>query len=169
MIKGNMRKGFEKFLITLLRLSMGWIFLWAFLDKLLGLGYGTSEGDGWIEGVSPTEEFLINDTTESPFVEIFQAMAGEVWVDWLFMITLATVGIAFIFGIMTRLAGVVGAVLSLLVYLAIFPPENNPIIDQHIIFILVFILLSATPCGEWFGLGRRWSETRLVKGFPFLK
>lgn len=164
-----MRKGFEKFLVTLLRLAMGWTFLWVFLDKLWGLEYSTLKGEGWIDGVSPTSEFLSNSSQESPFTEVFQAMAGQSWVDWLFMIAVAGVGIALILGIMIRLAGVIGAILSLLIFLAIFPPEENPVMTFHIVYILVLLLLSATPSGDWLGLGKWWGKTRLVKGFPFLK
>jgi thiosulfate dehydrogenase [quinone] large subunit len=164
-----MRKGFEKFLVTLLRLSMGWIFLWVFVDKLWGLGYSTPKGEGWLTGVSPTSDFLSNSSQASPFTEVFQAMAGQSWVDWLFMITVAGVGVTLILGVMIRLAGVIGALLSLLIFLAIFPPEDNPFITFHIIYILVLLLLSATPSGDWLGLGKWWSKTRLVKGFPFLK
>ena len=52
-----------------LRLAMGWTFLWAFLDKLLALGFATGRnpetgvvdrfGDAaWIYGGSPTDGFL---------------------------------------------------------------------------------------------------------------
>ncbi len=148
---------------------MGWIFLWSFLDKLWGLGYNTAKGEAWIDGVSPTEGFLANATQGSPFFETFQSMVGLPWVDWLFMSALAGVGIALIFGVLTRLAGVAGALLSLLIFLAIIPSETNPVITYHIVFVFVFLLLSTTPCGEWFGLGKKWADTRLVKKAPFLK
>jgi thiosulfate dehydrogenase (quinone) large subunit len=41
-----------------LRLSLGWVFLWAFLDKTFGLGYATESRDAWIDGGSPTFGFL---------------------------------------------------------------------------------------------------------------
>jgi hypothetical protein len=41
-----------------LRLSLGFLFLWAFLDKAFGLGYSTSSKDAWIRGGSPTKGFL---------------------------------------------------------------------------------------------------------------
>ena len=42
----------------LLRMAVGWIFLWAFLDKLVGLGFATEVGKGWLNGGSPTFGFL---------------------------------------------------------------------------------------------------------------
>ena len=42
----------------LARISLGWVFLWAFLDKTFGLGYATESKDAWIDGGSPTFGFL---------------------------------------------------------------------------------------------------------------
>ena len=63
----------------LLRIAMGWIFLWAFLDKCFGLGFATGRdpetgaidfgsADAWINGGSPTEGFLsFGLHTKEPF------------------------------------------------------------------------------------------------------
>jgi hypothetical protein len=59
-----------------LRLSMGWIFLWAFLDKILGLGFSTEAGKAWITGGSPTTGFL-TFATKGPFEEFFKEYFGE--------------------------------------------------------------------------------------------
>ncbi len=40
------------------RIALGWIFLWAFLDKLFGWTFATPAGKGWLEGGSPTKGFL---------------------------------------------------------------------------------------------------------------
>jgi thiosulfate dehydrogenase [quinone] large subunit len=37
------------------RLSMGWVFLWAFFDKTFGLGHETASKDAWTNGGSPTK------------------------------------------------------------------------------------------------------------------
>ena len=41
-----------------IRLSLGWVFLWAFLDKLFGFGHETTSKQAWIHGGSPTLGFL---------------------------------------------------------------------------------------------------------------
>jgi thiosulfate dehydrogenase [quinone] large subunit len=64
---------------------MGLIFLWAFFDKLLGLGFATKAENAWINGGSPTSGFLLHGT-KGPFAEFFQSLAGIPTVDWLFMV-----------------------------------------------------------------------------------
>ncbi len=163
------RKGLEKFIVVLLRFSLGWILLWSFSDKLFGLGYSTSEGEAWKDGVSPTEEFLLGVSSENPLVEVFEALAGQPWVDWVFMGGLAAIGVALILGIMMRLAGIMGACMMLLIFLAVIPAEDDPLLTYHLVYVLLFLFLAAIPSGEWFGLGKKWSRLKLVQNFPFLK
>ncbi|MER7365496.1 hypothetical protein ABT353_22580, partial [Nonomuraea wenchangensis] len=40
------------------RISIGWVFLWAFLDKTFGWGFATPAAKAWINGGSPTTGFL---------------------------------------------------------------------------------------------------------------
>ncbi|MEU1639921.1 hypothetical protein ABZ440_44135, partial [Nonomuraea sp. NPDC005701] len=40
------------------RIAIGWIFLWAFLDKTFGWGFATPAGKAWVAGGSPTTGFL---------------------------------------------------------------------------------------------------------------
>lgn len=40
------------------RLSLGWVFLWAFLDKAFALGHDTAGSASWVNGDSPTKGFL---------------------------------------------------------------------------------------------------------------
>nr|WP_230204906.1 hypothetical protein [Parafrankia elaeagni] len=42
-------------LLTATRVSLGWIFLWAFLDNLFGLGHETPSAQAWVNGGSPTD------------------------------------------------------------------------------------------------------------------
>ncbi len=152
----------------ILRIFMGWIFLWPFLDKTFGLGFTTAPERSWLAGGSPTAGFLTHGT-KGPFAEIFQSMAGNPFVDWLFMIGLLCIGLALIFGVGIRIATYSGTTLLLLMYLAALLPEHNPILDDHIIYSVVLIMLSLTPSGEQYGLGKWWAKQGIVKKFPILK
>lgn len=154
-------------LLILMRLSLGWIFLWAFLDKVFGLGYATEAGSAWLDGVSPTAGYL-EFATSGPLAGIFQSLAGNVVVDWLFMFGLLGLGIALILGVALRLAGYAGALLMLLMWLSILPKENNPFMDEHLIYGLILLAMPLADAGQYFGLGKAWAKTSLVKKLPWL-
>ena len=160
--------GASGYIWGILRIGMGWIFLWAFVDKLFGLGFATKAEGVWVNGGSPTFGFL-NFASKGPLAEIYQSMAGNAVVDWMFMLGLIAIGLPLMLGVGVRLAAYGGAAMLLLMYSAasIFP-ENNPFIDDHIIYAIIMIGLTLVPSGHWRGLGRRWSDTRLVKKYRLL-
>ena len=150
------------------RLALGWVFLWAFLDKTFGLGHETASEAAWVNGGSPTEGFLANAPT-GPFKDFFNDIAGAAWADWLFMIGLAGIGIALIAGIGMRIAAAAGTVLLVLMWAAVLPPENNPFMDDHLIYAMVLIGLAAVNAGDTWGLGKQWATTGLVRSYPILR
>jgi thiosulfate dehydrogenase (quinone) large subunit len=151
-----------------IRLALGWIFLWAFLDKLFGLGHETPSAKAWIHGGSPTAGFL-GKGVSGPFESFYHSIAGNAWADWLFMIGLAGIGIALIAGIGMRIAATAGAILMVLMWSAVLPPANNPFMDDHLIYAGVLVLLALTAAGNTFGLGKPWSRLPLVQRLPWLK
>jgi thiosulfate dehydrogenase [quinone] large subunit len=124
-----------------LRYSMSFIFLWAFFDKTFGLGFATTAQNSWINGGSPTTGFLLN-STKGQFASFFQSLAGIGIIDWIFMIGLLFVGLTLLLGKYVKWGAVAGIIMMLLMYLASFPPTNNPIIDSHIIYIFVFGIIA---------------------------
>lgn len=154
--------------LGLLRLSMGWIFLWAFIDKVFGLGFSTVHGKAWINGVSPTLGFL-KFGSKGLFSSFYHTIAGNIIIDWIFMAGLLLIGITLILGIATRISVFAGALIVFLMWTAVLPPQNNPILDEHIIYILVFIILGIANSGNYIGFGKEWSNTSLVKNYPILK
>ncbi|HEX2031323.1 MAG TPA: hypothetical protein VHL78_07995 [Actinomycetota bacterium] len=162
-----------------LRLALGWVFLWAFADKLLGLGFATGRAedgtiqlfgpDAWINGGSPTAGFL-EFATKGPFAAFFQGLAGAAWVDWVFMLSLLAIGVALILGVATRLAAIGGVIWMGLMYAAsAIWPENNPFVDDHVVYAIVLGGIAYVGAGRYLGLGRWWEQTALVKRFPVLK
>jgi len=157
-----------RYVLALLRIALGWIFLWAFLDKLFGLGFTTESGKSWLDGTSPATGFL-KFGTQGPLTDLYQGMAGNAFVDWLYMLGLALIGLALMIGIGMKIASWTGSLLMLFIWLAILPPEHNPVIDEHIIYILVLLLLPAAKAGQVLGLGKWWSNTRLVQKYSILE
>ncbi|BCX15738.1 MAG: hypothetical protein KatS3mg097_630 [Candidatus Parcubacteria bacterium] len=166
--------------LGLLRLSLGWIFLWAFFDKLLGLGFSTCRdtqtgivnyfcNQAWLYGGSPTFGFL-KFATKGPFQAIFQGLAGNPIVDWLFMLGLLGIGLGLMLGIFMRLSTFFAGILLGLMYLAAsILPEHNPFIDEHIIYIIVMAVLCLSNSGRYLGFGNFWEKTSFVQKYPILK
>lgn len=149
------------------RLSIGFTFFWAFADKLLGLGKATPSGGGWIDGGSPTTGFLSG--VEGPFAGTFNSMAGSAWADWLFMAGLLGVGAALLLGIGMRIAAVSGGLLLVFMWAASLPLDNNPFMDDHLVYALTLALLALVHAGDTLGLGRPWSRLALVEQHPILR
>lgn len=164
-----MKYSTEQLVWVSLRFVMGFMFFWAFVDKLFGLGFATTPEKSWLAGGSPTAGFLSH--ASGWFAGIFQAMAGSPVVDFLFMAGLCLVGLSLLLGVGLKVAGWSGALMTLLMWLAVFPPANNPVIDDHTVYVLVFIglALTNTKPGQIFGLGQAWSATKLVKKYPVLE
>jgi thiosulfate dehydrogenase [quinone] large subunit len=151
-----------------LRLSLGWVFLWAFLDKLFGLGHETESKASWINGGSPTSGFL-GHATKGPFADMYQNIAGQAWADWLFMIGLAGIGTALILGVAMRIAAASGALLLVLMWTAVLPPDNNLFMDDHLIYALVLVALALVKAGHVFGFGQVWERIPLVQKYGALR
>lgn len=116
---GEPRSRALRHVLALVRLSIGWVFLWAFFDKLLALGFATSRDQetgvvdwfgptAWINGGSPTEGFLGN-ATKGPLAGLYSSFAGAAWADWLFMAGLLGIGAGLMLGIAMRLSCGFGA------------------------------------------------------------
>lgn len=157
-----------RYLMAGLRLSLGWVFLWAFLDKLFGLGRATPAEGAWLDGGSPTEGFLANAPT-GPFASTFNSIAGAAWADWIFMLGLLGIGVALMLGIGMRIAVVSGALMLVLMWAAVLPPPNNPFMDDHLVYAGVLFLLLVLGAADTFGLGRGWKSLALVQRFPVLR
>lgn len=156
-----------------LRIATGFVFLWAFFDKLFGLGYSTPSERAWINGGSPTKGFL-GSIEAGPFASTFRSIAGDWWVDWLFMVGLLAVGLAVMLGVGLRLAAVSGTVLVALMWIAEWHParftsageptgSTNPLVDYHVIYALALIVIAVTAAGDRWGLGQAWRRLPIVR------
>jgi len=150
------------------RIAIGWIFLWAFLDKVFGLGFATPAERSWTAGASPTAGFL-KGTGENALGGVFSSLAGQGWVDWLFMLGLLGVGAALMLGIGMRIAAVAGGLMLLLMWAAQLPLTTNPFMDDHIVYAIVLVGLAMAGAGDTLGLGKWWSNTSLVRKYPVLR
>jgi thiosulfate dehydrogenase [quinone] large subunit len=47
-------------------------------------------------------------------------------------------------------------------------PEHNPFVDEHVIDAVVLAALFLANAGRYYGLGKVWQRTRLVRRYPVL-
>jgi thiosulfate dehydrogenase [quinone] large subunit len=166
------------YVLAVSRIALGFIFLWAFLDKMFGLGYSTSPAKAWVNGGSPTSGFL-GHVEVGPLRPLFTSLAGSVVVDALFMLGMFAVGVALILGVGLRIAAAAATVIMLGMWAAEWPlstltfegqpsGSTNPVVDYHLIYALLAIVLAVTAAGRVWGLGRVWESTSLVRRLPWL-
>lgn len=167
MAKNNTNVGKAWVGLAVTRISLGFIFLWAYFDKLLGLGYATPTERAWVNGGSPTTGFLKN--VEGPFGDFFNSISGQGWADWLFMLGLLGIGVALVFGVAVRLAAWSGALLMVLMWAASLPLANNPVIDDHIVYALVLLVIAWALPNQKLSIAGWWQKLDLVKKNTWLQ
>jgi thiosulfate dehydrogenase [quinone] large subunit len=172
--------------LAVLRIAFGVTFLWAFLDKTFALGFSTgaqfaedgsragidfmAQDAAWLNGGSPTEGFLsFGVPPDNPFHGFFTSLAGQTWVDWLFMAGLLGVGVTLLLGVGMRIGTAAGALMYAFMYAASLPLANNPVVDDHLIGVIVMAVLALGAAGTTWGLGRWWNRTGPVRKYPVLR
>ena len=149
------------------------------MDKTFGLGYATASDNAWINGGSPTKGFL-SRVAVGPLESTFQSMAGDAWVDWLYMIGLLGIGVALVAGVGLRIAAAATTVLMALMWVAEWPlamttsagdptMSTNPLVDYHVIYAIVTIVLAIAYAGDTWGLGKSWARLPLVQRHRWLR
>jgi len=130
----------------LLRLTMGWIFLWSGIDKLV-TNFSASG-------------FLAN-ATQGPLGGWFQDLgANQAALDIINPLVIwgqILIGATLVLGLFTRAGLFWAAAMMMLFYLAQFPPANNPFMDEHLVYVLLFGVLGALGAGRILGLDA-WVE-----------
>lgn len=135
--------------LFLLRFAMGWMMFYAGITKILNPKWSAL---GYINNASTFPEFykLLVSPQTLPVINFLN--------EW----GLLLIGISLMLGVFVRLSSVFAALLMLLYYFPIlkFPivGEHSYIIDDHIIYALVFLFFAAVKAGRIFGL-----EGKLVR------
>src|SRR3990167_4727620 len=117
----------QKIFLFLLRISLGWLFFYAGITKVLNPAWSAA---GYLKGAKT-------------FVGFYQWLLDPAILPWLNLVNewgLTLLGVSLIFGVFVRLSSVLGAVLMLLYYFEIldfpYPNAHSFIVDEHIIYAL---------------------------------
>ncbi len=176
-----------------LRLTLGWTFLWAFLDKAFGLGFSTGrdpatgaivffgENEAWFNGGSPTEGVFAYALNAGPFQGFYEsignvtmtaqgpAAAPPAWIDVVYMGAMLLIGLGLMLGIMTRLAAVGGIIWMAIFYTAVaIWPAFNPFLNDHVVYAVVLVGLILANAGRYYGLGKVWQRVGFVSNRTWL-
>ncbi|MEF8756720.1 MAG: DoxX family protein [Halobacteriales archaeon] len=146
--------------LVVLRVLIGWHFLYAGLTKLLNPGWSAA---GFLTfGVAE----------ENPVKWFFTGMAESsyLWlIDILNMTGLTLIGLALILGIAFRFSAFWGSVIMLFYWTAHLPLEHSIIVSEHIIYVAVLFGLGAFGAGRYFGLDEYIEEWPIVENNPWLR
>lgn len=137
----------QKTIILILRLALGFLFLYAGLTKMT-------------EGFSAAG--YLNNATNGPLADLFTNLAGNKIVDLLVIWGETLIGAALLMGIFLRFACAMGILQMTLFYLSSMPPEHGPINDQFI-YALVFLTLAVFTAGRYYGLDAYLEKSKFFK------
>lgn len=143
------------YLLAVVRIIIGFEFLWAFVDKAFGLQFSTPPEAAWLDGGSPTAGYL---SAERALQDVFQPLA-DIWiVDVLFMLGLLGVGIGLMAGIAVRISAVAGALMLVFMWLAAFPIDTNPFVNYNLVEALVVLVFPLTLAYQRLSLAGPWQR-----------
>ena len=131
--------------LLVLRLAIGWIFLYAGISKVIKPAW-TAAG------------YLNNAMSFKGMYAWFASPQNIGWVNFVNEWGLLLVGLLLILGLWVRYASMAGILLMTLYYFAEldFPKVGNGyIVDEHIIYIIVFWVFIVTNVGMYKGLDGR--------------
>ncbi|MEK9160182.1 MAG: DoxX family protein [Patescibacteria group bacterium] len=152
-------KKFQKISLTLFRVSLGWMFFYAGISKVLDPEW-TSQG--YLENATDSTGFYVW-MANSSFLPAIDFMN-----EW----GLTLLGVSLILGLFVRLSGVLGILLMMLYYLALgfpYPNEHALIVDEHIIYSFALLFLVAIQAGRVYGLDAWCGKLPICKRFPKLR
>ena len=154
--------------LSVMRIVLGFMLIWAFFDKLLGWGRLTTKDAAMINGGSPTEYYL-SSLVSGPFEGMWNALAGNQFVDIVLMFGLLAVGTALMLGIASRLATIGMAIMMLMMYTLVLPPSDNILVDYHIVYICGILAIYWLGGFDRISLNGYWKELPVVKDYQILQ
>ncbi|MDP2593315.1 MAG: DoxX family protein [bacterium] len=139
-------KNSYKFILVLLRLSLGWLMFYAGVTKIADPNWSAA---GYLQGAKTFPGFF------SWFLEPSILPVINFINEW----GLTLLGVSLIFGVCVRLSGVLGAALMMLYYFPVldfpYPNAHSYIVDEHIIYASVLLLFATVNAGRVFGLDKK--------------
>jgi thiosulfate dehydrogenase (quinone) large subunit len=148
----------QKSALFLLRVSLGFLFLYAGLSKVLDPKWTSA---GYLKSAKLLPGFYgwLASPGMLPFVDFVN--------EW----GLTFLGAALVLGLGVRLATWGGALLMALYYIPLgfpYPNAHALLVDEHIVYIAALATLGAFRAGEAWGLERWCADLPLCRRYPIL-
>ena len=169
---------------ALLRVVVGVIFVWAGVGKLFNEGvpgnwtaqgflkFATNGSLGWPFVTGTPDPKAIYNPTHDFWVSLAGNATAMTIVNNLVVTGEVCIGVALVLGIVTRFAGVMGALMMAFFFLAGWAFTNG-IVEEHATYGVVLLALAGMGAGNYFGLdgllGGRfpvWFRTWFMSGDP---
>lgn len=148
------------FSLLLLRLSLGSLFFYAGITKILDAAWSAAG-------------YLNSAKTFAPFYRWLASPEILPLTNFLNEWGLTLIGLSLILGVFVRISGIAGAVMMLLYYFPVlngfYPNPHSFIVDEHIVYAAAFLTLAALRAGRVFGLEKWCANLPLCSRFPRLR
>ena len=158
--------------ILLARVTVGWVFFYAGIEKLFGATPFTAAGFLKFGTIGTTAEKVADGTIVNPTHSFWVSLAGNGTlmpiVNFLVVFGEVAIGAALILGLATRFASVAGVVMMGLFWIAAWDFSHGAV-NYHSVLAIVTLGLGIVGAGEYFGLDAIVDATPIVKRAPALR
>jgi thiosulfate dehydrogenase [quinone] large subunit len=147
---------YQKFALVFLRLTLGWIFLYAGISKFMTENWSAI---GFLKGAKMFQGLFgfFADPSVLPYVNVINKWA------------LLLLGLSLVLGIFIRISAPLGAALMVLYFLPRGLPKPDPtsfIVDSHWVYAAGLFVLAAFHAGRVWGVAGWCSKLPLCKKYP---
>lgn len=150
---------YQKFALVFLRLTLGWIFLYAGISKFMTENWSAI---GFLKSAKMFQGMFsfFADPSVLPYVNVINKWA------------LLLLGLSLVLGIFIRISAPFGAALMILYFLPRGLPKPDPtsfIVDSHWVYAAGLFVLAAFHAGRVWGLAAWISKSQLCKKYPKIR
>ena len=160
---GSELKSGKAWSVFFARLALGLVFLYSAYGKLV---------TEWNGGLATMKFLSGSSVASSPLAGLFNAMAGNLAVEYLVVYGELMIAISITFGVLTRVGTVAGMFMMLLFTIAMWPiqgPDNaNPFVDIRVIYGVMMLGFFFLRPGRFLGLDGIIQKSRFVQSRPAL-
>ena len=158
--------------ILAFRLTIGWVFLFAGIEKLFLSGHAFDASKflqfGTLGTAAGAAEGAIVNPTHQLWVDLASNAAAMDVVNFLVPFGQVAIGLALILGLATRFAGVMGALMMAFIGIASWDFANG-VVNYHVVLTVSSLILAVIAAGEIYGVDAVVDESPVVKRSPGLR